>query len=61
MHLDVDDVAPILAALRTATWPMFLEPEEVWHRVDSRETGARQFLVQDPDGCSVRFSQGLGL
>lgn len=35
--------------------------EEVWYRAGTSETGVRQFLVQDPDGYLVRFSQGLGL
>ena len=61
IQVTVDDVAPILAALETAGWPLFLGLEEAWYRADASETGVRQFLVQDPDGYLVRFSQGLGL
>ena len=60
-QITVDDVAPILAGLDAAGWPLFLDPEEVWYRAGTSETGVRQFLVQDPDGYLVRFSQGLGL
>ena len=59
-HITVDDVTPILASLKAAGWPLFLEPEEVWYRAGTSETGVRQFLVQDPDGYLVRFSQSLG-
>ncbi len=57
----VPDVAPILDALRRAGWPLFMDPEEAWYRAGAQETGVRQFLVQDPDGYLLRFSQGLGL
>ena len=57
----MDDVAPILASLNAAGWPLFLALGEVWYRAGTSETGVRQFLVQDPDGYLVRFSQGLGL
>ena len=61
LQVTVDDVAPILAALGLAGWPLFLGLEETWYRAGANETGVRQFLVQDPDGYLVRFSQGLGL
>ena len=60
-QITVDDVAPILASLDAAGWPLFLKPEEVWYRAGTSETGVKQFLVQDPDGYLVRFSQSLGL
>jgi len=61
LQIAVDDTAPILAGLDAASWPLFLELEDVWYRAGVSETGVRQFLVQDPDGYLVRFSQGLGL
>ncbi len=61
LQITVDEVAPILASLDAAGWPLFLALEEVWYRVGTSETGVRQFLVQDPDGYLVRVSQGLGL
>ena len=61
LQITVDDVAPVLASLDAAGWPLFLDPEEHWYRAWASETGVRQFLVQDPDGYLVRFSQDLGL
>lgn len=61
LQVGVEDLAPILSALRAAGYPLFLEPEEIWYRVGLQDTGVRQLLVQDPDGYLVRFSQGLGL
>lgn len=54
-------IEPIRASLIAAGWPLYLEPEEVWYRVGTKQVGVRQFLVQDPDGYLVRFSQHLGL
>jgi catechol 2,3-dioxygenase-like lactoylglutathione lyase family enzyme len=61
LQVTVEDVGPILAALGSAGWPLFVAEEKVWYRADDRETGVRQFVVQDPDGYLVRFSQRLGL
>jgi catechol 2,3-dioxygenase-like lactoylglutathione lyase family enzyme len=60
-QITFDDIAPILSAFKAAGWPLFLEPEEAWYRAGTSEVGVRQFLVQDPDGYLVRFSQSLGL
>ncbi len=53
-------VAPILATLAEADWPLFMAPERKWYRAGAVETGVEQFVVQDPDGYLVRFSQPLG-
>ena len=55
----VDAVAPILDALATAGWPLFLAPETRSYRVGANSITVRQFLVQDPDGYLLRFSQAL--
>ncbi len=60
-QIEVSQVAPILAALTAAEWPLYMAPEEMWYRAGTMETGVRQFLVQDPDGYLVRFSENLGL
>ncbi len=60
-QITLDDIEPIRASLTTAGWPLYLEPEEVWYRAGTKQVGVRQFLVQDPDGYLIRFSQHLGL
>lgn len=59
-QVSVPSLAPILAALAAAQWPLFLAPEEKWYRTGTVATGVGQFLVQDPDGYLVRFSVWLG-
>lgn len=52
---------PILAALAEIGWPLFREPYEAWYRTGvGREGGAREFLVQDPDGYLLRFAEDIG-
>ncbi|WP_425329955.1 bleomycin resistance protein [Terrirubrum flagellatum] len=59
-QMTVESLAPILAALEKAGWPLFEKPSEAWYRVGDREEGQREFLVQDPDGYLLRFAENLG-
>jgi catechol 2,3-dioxygenase-like lactoylglutathione lyase family enzyme len=59
LEIAVADIAPILAALRALTWPLFLPPETKTYRVGPRAVTVHQFLVQDPDGYLLRFAQRL--
>ena len=34
--------------------------EENWYRQDSKLLGNKEFLIQDPDGYLLRFSEDLG-
>lgn len=60
-QIGVLDLDPILTALASAEWSLFMQPETKWYRVsDSEEAGVRQFLVTDPDGYLIRFQSSLG-
>lgn len=59
-QIEVDAIAPILARLHAASWPLFLAPEEKWYRDGMVEHGQRQFLVQDSDGYLLRLAESLG-
>ncbi len=39
----------------------FMDLEDAWYRRDAILLGCRQFLVQDPDGYLLRFSQDIGI
>ena len=60
LQVSVADVAPLLARLRAAGWPLLLEPEDKWYRAGEVENGQRQFVVADPDGYLLRPAQALG-
>jgi catechol 2,3-dioxygenase-like lactoylglutathione lyase family enzyme len=59
LEIAVASIAPLLAALAGAAWPLFLAPEEKSYRVGTGAVRVRQFIVQDPDGYLVRFSERL--
>ncbi len=59
LEIPLADIAPVLAALKAAGWPLHLPPEEKRYRVGAGGVTVRQFLVQDPDGYLLRFSQTL--
>lgn len=39
---------------------LYMDLEDAWYRRDAVLLGCRQFLVQDPDGYLLRFSQDIG-
>ena len=59
-QLEVSDVDKIYTSLRENNYKIEFEIEENWYRQDDKLLGNREFLVQDPDGYLLRFSQDLG-
>jgi catechol 2,3-dioxygenase-like lactoylglutathione lyase family enzyme len=59
-QIEVEDIAPMLEALRAIQYPLYRQPYETWRKVQNEEIGEAEFLVQDPDGYLLRFSQYLG-
>lgn len=58
--IEVEDIAAILKRLEMKNYPIFVEPEENWYRVDDIYYGSKEFLVLDPDGYLLRFAEDLG-
>ena len=56
----VKDIEPLLQSIQTANWPFYKEMFEVWRRIEQIEVGSREFLLQDPDGYLLRFTQKIG-
>ena len=59
-QLEVDDVNNIYDNLLINQYPIMVEMEENWYRQDDKLLGSKEFLVQDPDGYLLRFSEDLG-
>ena len=59
-QIEVEDIQPILDRLRDGNINLFMETEEKWYRQNDHEVGNRQFLVKDPDGYLLRFTEDLG-
>jgi catechol 2,3-dioxygenase-like lactoylglutathione lyase family enzyme len=57
LQIRVSSIDPILRALASAGWDLFMAPETKTYRVGEVDRVVRQFLAQDPDGYLVRFAQ----
>ena len=59
-QLEVQNVEKIYKHLRQHNYKIAYEIEENWYRQDDKLLGNKEFLVQDPDGYLLRFSEDLG-
>jgi catechol 2,3-dioxygenase-like lactoylglutathione lyase family enzyme len=59
LQVSIPSIEPLVHDLRSADWPLYMEPETKWYRTDKTEVGVEQFLVQDPDGYLIRFQSAL--
>ena len=59
-QLEVENVDKIYNAIRENNYEIAFEIEENWYRQDDKLLGNKEFLVQDPDGYLLRFSEDLG-
>ncbi len=59
-QIELTDIAPVLERLQSANVPLFREQKDNWYDTGETLSGQREFLVQDPDGYLLRFSQYLG-
>ena len=59
-QLEVNSVDRMYSKLKEHNYPITFEIEENWYRQDNKLLGNKEFLVQDPDGYLLRFSEDLG-
>ena len=59
-QLEVNNLDQIYNNLKTNNYKIAFEIEENWYRQDNKLLGNKEFLVQDPDGYLLRFSEDLG-
>ncbi|MNI62142.1 Glyoxalase-like domain protein [compost metagenome] len=59
-EIKVESVDVLHKRLVDAGWSLYRQMQERWYRSDDVEIGVRQFLVQDPDGYLLRFSEWIG-
>lgn len=58
-QIDVTNIDEIYNRLKISDYKIFVEMEDHWYRKDNILMGCREFLVQDPNGYLLRFSQDL--
>lgn len=59
-QLEVENVDKIYEMLKENDYDIAFEMEENWYRQDKKLLGNKEFLVTDPDGYLIRFSEDLG-
>jgi catechol 2,3-dioxygenase-like lactoylglutathione lyase family enzyme len=59
-QIELEDISTIYERLIASKVLLFREIKDTWYDVDGVLSGQREFLVQDPDGYLLRFSQFLG-
>ena len=60
LQIECSDAGRLRDGLVGSEYPLYREVEDVWRETGGTVTGSREFLVQDPDGYLLRFSQHLG-
>ena len=58
-QIDVTNINDIYSRLKDENYKIFVGMEDHWYRKDDVLMGCREFLVQDPNGFLLRFSQDL--
>lgn len=59
-QIEVPNIDEIYNKLKKVNYKIFVEIEDHWYRKENTLLGCREFLVQDPNGYLLRFSQDLG-
>ncbi len=58
-QIDVTNIDKIYNKLKEGKYKIFVDIENHWYRKDNILIGCREFLVQDPNGYVLRFSEDL--
>ena len=59
-QIELSDISSVYRRLKAAHVELFREMYDTWYDIGDKLSGQREFLVQDPDGYLLRFSQYLG-
>ena len=59
-QLEVENLDEIYNSFKNSNYKITFDIEENWYRQDDKLLGNKEFLIQDPDGYLLRFSEDLG-
>ena len=59
-QLEVENLDAIYNNFKNSNHKITFDIEENWYRQDNKLLGNKEFLIQDPDGYLLRFSEDLG-
>ena len=59
-QLEVNNLDEIYNNFKNSNYKIIFDIEENWYRQGGKLLGNKEFLIQDPDGYLLRFSEDLG-
>ena len=59
-QIETNESNDLIQRLKKKKYPLFKDVMDNWYRQDDKLLGCREFLVQDPDGYLLRFSEDIG-
>ena len=59
-QLEIKNLDEIYTSFKNSNYKITFDIEENWYRQDNKLLGNKEFLIQDPDGYLLRFSEDLG-
>ena len=59
-QLEVENLDEIYNSFKNSNYKRTFDIQENWYRQDDKLLGNKEFLIQDPDGYLLRFSEDLG-
>ncbi|MBD2783310.1 VOC family protein [Xenorhabdus sp. DI] len=59
-QIEVDDISPLLVSLKINDIELYRPAKNNYYCIGDTQVCQREFLVQDPDGYLLRFSQYIG-
>jgi predicted enzyme related to lactoylglutathione lyase len=60
-QIEIKDVELMIKRIKEKGICLFMDIKENWYTVNDKQYGNKEFLVQDPDGYLLRFSENLGI
>ena len=59
-QLEIENLDEIYNSFKNSNYKITFDIEENWYRQDNKLLGNKEFLIQEPDGYLLRFSEDLG-
>jgi catechol 2,3-dioxygenase-like lactoylglutathione lyase family enzyme len=59
-QIEVNNVDELYNNIKAHNYPIKIEMQENWYRVDDKLVGQKEFLIMDLDGYLLRFIQEVG-
>jgi len=60
-QIEVRNVDQMVKTIKESDIKLFREIEVNWYEVQGKHYGNKEFLVQDPDGYLLRFTEDIGI